>query len=101
MLGHPKAMFNVGCNYMSGHGLEKDLVKAAEWFQQASDVGFMHGKLPSTPPSLISILYMYVCILKVYYAILYMRHSWSEPSEYVPRRPRRAPRPTQSTRPIQ
>lgn len=45
-LGHPGAMFNVGCNYMSGQCVEKkDLLIAAEWFEKSANQGFIHAAL--------------------------------------------------------
>ena len=45
-LGHPGAMFNVGCNYMSGqHVDQKDLVMAAEWFEKSANKGFIHAAM--------------------------------------------------------
>ena len=38
-LGHPGAMFNIGCDYMSGKNIvKKDLIQAAEWFEKAGTV---------------------------------------------------------------
>lgn len=68
-------MFNVGCNYMSGHGVEKDLIKAAEWFQLASDVGFMHGKL-YLPLLGIHSARLYICTCSIYYVILRLYYSY-------------------------
>jgi TPR repeat protein len=42
--GHPAAMFNVGAHYMSGEGVDRDIIKAMEWFDKAS----LAGMVPAT-----------------------------------------------------
>ena len=38
-VGHTNAIYNVGSQYLSGKGVECDVVRAAEYFRRAADVG--------------------------------------------------------------
>lgn len=37
--GHPIAMFNLGCSYLHGDGIEQNYEKAFEWFEKSANLG--------------------------------------------------------------
>ena len=39
-MGHPSAMFGLGICYQDGTGVEKDIEKAAEWYEIALESGY-------------------------------------------------------------
>ena len=44
-LGDAEAQYNLGVLYDEGAGIERDLIKAAEWYRKAADRGFVDAQI--------------------------------------------------------